>query len=68
MQRFETSYLTDKSVYTMTKNAFEKLKEIDRRSEEAVELEKRLKHWVEAGLFISESLVGGEIRISLQMR
>lgn len=48
MQRFETSYLTDESVYTMTKNAFEKLKEIDRRSEEAIELEKRLKHWVEA--------------------
>jgi len=45
MQSFNTSYLTENSVYTITKNAHDKLQTIDRSSDEAKELEAKLVRW-----------------------
>ena len=45
MQSFNTSYLTENSAYTITKNAHAKLQTIDRRSDEARQIETQLNDW-----------------------
>lgn len=48
MQSFSTSYLTENAVFTLTKNAHEQLKSIDRSTEEARELEEKILQWEKA--------------------
>jgi DNA replication protein DnaC len=48
MQSFNSSYLTENAVFTLTKNAHEQLKTIDRSTLEARELERQLSRWEEA--------------------